>query len=110
MIGKKVKLCFLVFPLPQGKFNEIWPNCPLRDDFISENRLDKDIFHKKNVLFIQHCLAPIVKRIEAMKDYGKFDPDNCWFVDIGANNGETENKQECDDTAIHGEASECLTC
>jgi len=58
------------------------PRLPLIDNFASQNRLDKKIFYKKNVLFIQHCLAPIVRRIDAMKKYGKLNPDNCWFVDI----------------------------
>ena len=62
------------FPIPDS--------LPVLDDFINENRLEKEIFHEKNVLFIQHCLAVFVKRIEVMINHGKFNPEKSWFVDI----------------------------
>jgi len=83
-MDKLIKKCLIQFE-KERDINDVFgipESLPVVDDFISENRLDKDIFDGKNVLFIQHCLAPIVKRIEAMKKHGKFNPDNCWFVDI----------------------------
>lgn len=78
-----IKKCLIQFE-KEREHNDVFgipKKLPVVNDFISNNRLDENIFQEKNILFIQHCLAPTILRIEAMKKHG-LDPDNFWFVDI----------------------------
>lgn len=65
----------------EGETFDPYESLPVVERFCKV-RLKPEIFRKRDILFIQHVLAPFIHRLELMEKYGRCDFDNCWFVDI----------------------------